>query len=92
MLALERTPYRLYPLPPIYNFRRFTVSSLYNIQGPARPVIARTSIFRQIAESVHDGTIGAEAAEALQNYFLNTALHSVMQTVTQTALDFKNRV
>jgi hypothetical protein len=57
MIALERNAqYRLFPLPPIYNFRRFTLTSLYNIKGVARPVLTRTPLFRQLAEATRAGT------------------------------------
>lgn len=92
MLALERTSYRLFPLPPIYNFRRFTLTSLYNINGPARPVVTRTTIFSQISKSVREGTLSAEAADLLQKNYVQTATRAALQMVTNHVQMMKDAV
>ena len=81
MLAFQFTRYRLFPLPPTYNFRRFTFTSLYNIKGPARPVVTRTSIFRQIATEVSEGSLDKVHQQALEEAYVNTALHAANQGV-----------
>ena len=85
MLALETTSYRLFPLPNIYNFRRFTLTSLYNIKGPARPVIVHTSVFKQLHEEFMNGTIDDEAKNMLLDNYANTAYHSALQSVAECA-------
>ena len=91
MLALERTSFRLFPLPPIYNFRRFTMTSLYNIKGPARPVITRTSVFAEAAALVEAGVLDEDAAEALSVHNTTTAVQAALQAGTDQVQQMKDR-
>ena len=49
MLAFERSKFRIYPLPPLYNFGR---STLYPKSGPKVPVIVQTKVFSGNSASV----------------------------------------
>ena len=89
MLAFERSSYRLFPLPPVYNFRRFVFSGLYNIQGPAVPVVVRTSMFSLNASSVLIPVYKRAAATAAVQY-MNDILQYVRYNVSSPIRTFSN--
>jgi hypothetical protein len=82
MMALESSAFRLFPLSPIYNFRRFTFTSLYNVPGPARPVVVKLPVVDKYPDSMrpnHDYV--SELTSASITFYVESVIEAFKKQV-----------